>query len=71
MSDSFACGSGRVMLAAHQNHRFPAQGALLVDVGEGAVDKAAVQRQRMIRMCGIRIASDPSGSGSALTLLGN
>ena len=47
-ADPLACGSRRVMLAARQQHRFPAQRALVVDDRQGAIDIAAVQRQRMV-----------------------
>ena len=36
------------MLAARQQHRLPADCALLIDDAEGAINVAALQRQRMI-----------------------
>src|SRR4029077_8959068 len=47
-SDLLPRGSRRIMLAAREQHRFPAQRPLLVDDAEGPIDISAVQRQRMV-----------------------
>ena len=48
VADSLARRSRRVVLAARQQHRLPAEGPLLVDDAERAKDVAALQRRRMI-----------------------
>ena len=48
LADPLAHRSRRVMLAARQQHRLPAHCPLLIDDAEGAIDIAALQRQRMI-----------------------
>jgi hypothetical protein len=47
-TDALSRRSRRVMLAAGQQHRFPAQCPLLVDNAERAIDIAALERQRMV-----------------------
>ena len=54
-TDALSRRSRRVMLAAGQQHRLPAQHPLLVDNAEGAIDIAALKRQRMVEECSIRI----------------
>jgi hypothetical protein len=47
-TDALARRSRRVMLAARQQYRLPAQRPLLVYNAEGAIDIAALERQRMV-----------------------
>src|SRR5437660_6305684 len=47
-TDALSRRSRRVMLAAGQQYRLPAQRPLLVYNAEGAIDIAALERQRMV-----------------------